>query len=314
MPELKKCRACGVDLPSNAPFGHCPQCLLALGFGPIPKEAMESPEESPYSALPVPYSALGTVRYFGDYELLEEIGRGGMGVVFKARQISLRRLVALKMIGAGELASPAAVQRFHVEAEAAARLEHPNIVPIYEIGVHQGQQYFSMKLVEGESLEERLRGSARPPRDPPGVCPSPGAESFEPPKEPDTDRAFGTSNLAAPGDGRTPVQKEGGRKSISFPLRESAALLATIARAVHYAHQRGVLHRDLKPGNILLDAQGQPHLTTSGWPRSWNTRSASPAPPNFWAPRPTCRPNKPPPARFPPPRTSGASASSSTNC
>lgn len=173
-------------------------------------QSEEPPSQPPQpSAIGTPKSAFGQVRYFGNYELQEEIARGGMGTVFKARQVTLNRLVALKLISAGALATEELVKRFKVEAEAAAGLDHPNIVPIHEIGEYLGQHYFSMALIDGPTLAQLL-----------------------------------------------------GRKPMS--TQRAAQLLVTVARAVHFAHQRGVLHRDLKPNNILLDAQGVPHLTDFG--------------------------------------------------
>lgn len=201
-----------------------------------PPELKQSP-----GAIP-PSSSMDNSGHFGDYELLGEISRGGMGVVYRARQVSLNRIVALKMILAGQLASSDEVQRFQREAEAVANLDHPHIVPVYEVGEHQGRHYFSMKLIEGGSLAQR---TAR------------GEWNIA-----STSLQRSTVKLASTGARRGASGT--GNETTKEQQRSIAKLMITVARAVHYAHQRGILHRDLKPGNILMDAHGKAYVTDFG--------------------------------------------------
>jgi Protein kinase domain len=180
------------------------------------RSALDTREQSlaePGDSAPHPASPSGRILHdFGDKELQEEIARGGMGLVFRARQVSLNRTVALKMILTGRLAKETEVKRFQAEAEAVARLQHPNIVAIHEVGVHEGQHYFSMDFVAGKDLATLVRENPLPPS-------------------------------------------------------TAARYVKTIAQATHYAHQQGVLHRDLKPSASSAWKRTPPATTPP--PRNW---------------------------------------------
>src|SRR5438270_3703109 len=228
---IRICRKCGAKIFADAPEGLCARCMLKIALGTFPEAAVAgvvdpgSPDElSPPNANPPPdnkktTSAAEFLGELGDYELLEEVGRGGQGVVFRARQKNLNRIVALKVISLGQWANKAHLKRFRLEAEAAARLEHPGIVPIHEVGEGDGSCYFSMKFIEGGQLDEVVKQSP-------------------------------------------------------MSVRRAAELIAKVARTVSYAHEHGILHRDIKPGNILLDAKGEPHLTDFGLARLVESESS----------------------------------------
>src|SRR5260370_34961572 len=227
---LRVCRKCGAEIFAGAPEGLCTACLFETGLDLIARSSVPAGDDCG-SAENIKTSDANAARHikkaprptktladFGDYKLLEEIGRGGQCVVYRAHQKSLNRTVALKLIGLGHWATEAHLKRFRREAEAAASLEHPGIVPIHEVGEREGTCYFSMGFIEGDQLDEVVR--------------------------------------------REPI-----------PVRRVAELIAKVARTIQYAHEHHILHRDIKPGNILLDRQGEPHLTDFGLARLVETES-----------------------------------------
>lgn len=211
--EPFKCKRCGSLLRASVSEGMCPRCLLAFFLSP---EAEEPPAEGDSLTSDEPQ---GGRRRVGDYEIISRIARGGMGIVYRARDLRLQREVALKLVAHHLLPAEPSRRRFQLEAEAVAKLDHPNIVQIYAVGEDAGQPFLAMKLGEGGSLADRL-----------GQADAAGRSTF-------------------------------------CSGEESARLMAKIARGVHHAHERGVLHRDLKPHNIILDAAGEPMITDFGLAR-----------------------------------------------
>ncbi len=191
--------------PDDVPPGHEIEGVLGHpGTGPSTVDAPSRAAAPPSPAASGPR----TVRLAG-YEVLEELGRGGMGVVYKARHLKLGHEVALKVILAGGHADEQELARFHLEAAAVARLKHPGIVHLHEFGEYDGKPFFSLEFVEGGSLAVRLNQGP-------------------------------------------------------LPAREAAVLVEKLARAVQHAHEAGILHRDLKPGNVLLTKAGEPKVADFG--------------------------------------------------
>ena len=215
--NARVCGKCGNTIFDTAPQGLCSVCLFDTGLS-ILTESVGGPNGKDFGADNDSTSADAAQLFSAsdDYELLEEIGRGGQGVVYRARQKSLNRTVALKVIAISHGRTKAHLKRFRLEAEAAAKLNHPFVVPIHEIGQRKGRCYFSMGLVEGGRLDQIAK---REPMSP----------------------------------------------------RQATEVIAKLARTVHYAHQHGIVHRDIKPGNILLDTKGEPHLTDFGVARLLET-------------------------------------------
>src|SRR5437016_1379085 len=177
----------------------CPACKAPLSDDASQAPTLAVKPEIGFADEPPPPPREIPVR-LGKYLIDSEVARGGMGVVYKGRQEGLNRVVAIKMLLGGVAADPAALQRFHREARAAAKLRHPNIVAIHEVGDSNGQPFFTMDFIEGKSLDGLLHeGPMRP--------------------------------------------------------EEGARILRDVARAVHHAHEEGIIHRDIKPGNVLLDRE-----------------------------------------------------------
>jgi serine/threonine protein kinase/WD40 repeat protein len=195
----------------------------------------------------------------GDFRLLREVGRGGMGIVYEAEQVSLGRLVALKVLPFAGALDPRALQRFHNEARAAASLHHPHIVPVYAVGQERGVHYYAMQFIDGQSLDAVL-GQLRQADKPRHVAADPDA----------TAAALPHGQPVAPPSADTKREPVGQASTLPSPrtgreyYRRLAELGIAAAEALEHAHQLGIIHRDVKPANLMLDDRGQLWVTDFG--------------------------------------------------
>src|SRR5271169_5584026 len=205
MAEASKCPHCGKPVPAGSPGGLCPECLVKVGIG---SEA-GSPGAGPKRPAPAPPSLEVIARHFPQLEIIELLGSGGMGAVYKARQREIDRLVALKILPSESASDPGFAERFTREARALAKLSHPNIVALHEFGHVDGLHYFMMEFVDGLNLRQL---------------------------------------------------EQAGRLS----AREALQIIPQICEALQFAHDEGIVHRDIKPDNILIDKKGRVKIADFG--------------------------------------------------
>src|SRR5437867_10007910 len=208
METVRLCKACGAPLPVDAPEGLCPKCLVKAGLG---SESETNSESSPRPVKPefIPADPKALAKYFPQLEIIELIGHGGMGVVYKARQPHLDRLIALKILPLESGRDAAFAERFAREAKALARLNHPNIVSVYDFGQADGLYYFIREYVDGVDLRRM-------------------------------------------------------QKTQRLTPQEALSIVPKICEALQYAHDEGIVHRDIKPGNILIDKKGRVKIADFG--------------------------------------------------
>jgi serine/threonine protein kinase len=203
----------------------------------------------------------------GDFEIVREIGRGGMGVVYEARQVSLNRKVALKVLSGGLGLTPKAVQRFHREAEAAAKLHHTNIVPVYATGEQDGTHFYAMELIDGPSLDQVIkqlnqsRKRQRPEEQRP-VAHASGSEG-ESARSPNLEATGPYVGESSPPQALSSSSLSSGSQYFDTVAR----MIADVADALHHAHENDVVHRDIKPSNLLLSSSGRLSVNDFGLAR-----------------------------------------------